>query len=235
MRTTAFIYKHVRIPPTFNDVPDLRADDKSASVVLEFRGACKNFPSTKWLGGKWLRTKGKDGRRKRAPIFLQIIWYFRYLLLPQVGWAFLAPFLAILPSVFIKLLLQWATARERGDDAPVHVAVLFIAGLFVSQMAGSLVRSQSLIIGRRLCIRAKALIIAEVFTKTLRRKDLAGKALVEEETTGADPNAPAEKAAEGEGPATAGKVQNLVSVDASRSKSLQNISCGVVHTSLHKR
>jgi len=33
---------------------------------------------------------------------------------------------------------------------------------------------QTLVIGRRLCIRLRAIIIAEVFTKALRRQDIAG-------------------------------------------------------------
>lgn len=77
--------------------------------------------------------------------------------------------------------------------------------------------SQALIIGRRLCIRVKALIISEVFTKSLRRKDLAGRALVQGEKDPKDAKTAPD--AEDEGPASAGRIQNLVSVDASRSTS----------------
>ena len=122
--------------------------------------------------------------------------------------------MTILPPIFIKLILEWATARGRGQEAKAHVALLYVASLFGSQMAASLCTSQALIIGRRLCIRARALIIAEVFTKTLRRKDLAGKALVGGETKPGDVDAA--ESQDGDGPASAGRVQNLVSVDASR-------------------
>lgn len=154
--------------------------------------------------------------RKRPPIVLQIAWYLWPQILTMLSWAFVRPWMSVLPPVFINLILKWTAARQRGDEAKAHVALLYVAGLFASQMASSLCMSQALIIGRRLCIRAKALIIAEVFTKALRRKDLAGKALVQGEKDPKDAEAKGE--AEDEGPASAGRIQNLVSVDASRGK-----------------
>lgn len=137
----------------------------------------------------------------------------------MLSWAFVKPWVTVLPPIFINLILNWTAARQRGEDAKAHVALLYIAGLFCAQMATSLCMSQALIIGRRLCIRAKALVIAEVFTKSLRRKDLAGKALVQGEKDPKDAStSAAEQKAEAEGPASAGRIQNLVSVDASRSE-----------------
>lgn len=193
---------------------------------MEFRASCKTFP-------RWLRARSKSGMRERPPIFLQICWFFLPDLITQCGWASIAPFMVVLPPIFIRLLLQWVTARERGQDAPVHVALLYVAGLFSAQMAAKLCMSQALIMGRRLCVRAKALIIAEVFTKTLRRKDLAGKALADDVENKADDDSSKDKASKGKQRkgdakkraaeesskvenASAGKIQNLVSVDASR-------------------
>ena len=204
---TAFIFRHARVPATLVDVPDLRADDKSASVILEFRASCKTFP-------RWLRPRSKGGLRKRPPIFLQICWFFRSDLVIQCLWAFLTPWFTVLPPIFLRLLLEWATGRGRGQKVQAHVAMLYVAGLFCAQMAISLCRSRSLLIGRRLSIRARALVVIEVFTKTLRRKDLAGKALVDGENKAEDAGAVDDQ--DGEGPASAGRIQNLVSVDASR-------------------
>lgn len=212
---TAFLFEHARTPATFDDVPDLRADDKSASVVLEFRAACKTYP-------RWLRRRGQSGMRGRPSIFLQICWYLWPQLLTMLSWAFFTPWLSVLPPVFINLILNWTAARQHGDDAKVHVALLYVIGLFCAQMATSMFRSQALIIGRRLCIRAKALVIAEVFTKSLRRKDLAGKALVQGEKDPKD--AETATTAQQEGSASAGRIQNLVSVDASRSACMRFIA-----------
>jgi ABC-type multidrug transport system fused ATPase/permease subunit len=202
-----FLFKHARQPATFQDIPDLRADDKSASVVLEFRAASKTYP-------RWLRPMGASGMRKRPPIFWQLCYYFRHYMAAQIGWAFVKPWLAVMPPLFIRLILQWATDRSAGREAKPSVALLFVAGLFLTQMATSLVSSQSLIIGRRLCIRSKAILTAEVFTKTLRRKDLAGAAL--QRPGEADKKEGQAKEDEEKGPATAGRIQNLVSVDTSK-------------------
>jgi ABC-type multidrug transport system fused ATPase/permease subunit len=64
----------------------------------------------------------------------------------------------------------------------------------IGQCVGIMVMAQCLYIGRRLCIRIRAIIIAEVFAKSLRRRDTAGVT--------------------GKPAANDGKVANLVSNDA---------------------
>lgn len=190
-------------------MPDLRADDKSASVVLGFRAACKRYP-------RWLLRKDRSGRPMRPSISHQICWYLLPQIIAMCTWTVLRSFLSILPPIFINLILNWATARQHGADVKVHVALLYVIGLFCAQVAARTLNSQAAVIGRRMCIRTKALVIVEVFTKSLRRKDLAGKALY-----GGERDPKSAKAAtsgqEGDGRASAGRIQNLISVDASRS------------------
>lgn len=140
----------------------------------------------------------------------------------MLTWAFIKPFLVVLLPLFVNLILQWTTARQHGADAKVHVALFYITGLFCAQMLTAMTNLQAVHIGRRLCTRAKALVIAEVFTKSLRRKDLAGKALVQREEDTTDAKAAA-NGQEEKGPASAGRIQNLVSVDASQSACLQSL------------
>ncbi len=67
---------------------------------------------------------------------------------------------------------------------------------------------QTLVIGRRLCIRLRAIIIAEVFTKALRRQDIAGNVKkMKLDKAGKEVLDETESASEG-------KIANLVSVDA---------------------
>lgn len=92
------------------------------------------------------------------------------------------------------------------------------------QVMGITAMGQCLFIGRRVCIRLRAIIIAEVFTKALRRRDVAGsvkKSQTKSESTtskdGKSTPAPAaaDAGAEGEGEgASDGKIANHVSVDA---------------------
>jgi len=78
----------------------------------------------------------------------------------------------------------------------------------VGQVVGVVAMGQSLYIGRRLCIRLRAVIIAEVFAKALRRQDLAGS--VKKTTTDKD----GKPVVDNETAASEGKIANLVSVDA---------------------
>ena len=78
----------------------------------------------------------------------------------------------------------------------------------IGQCVGVVAMGQSLFIGRRLCIRLRAIIIAEVFAKALRRQDLAGN--VKKTKTDKD----GKPIVDNETSASEGKIANLVSVDA---------------------
>ena len=77
------------------------------------------------------------------------------------------------------------------------------------QCAGITAMGQCLFIGRRVCIRLRAIIIAEVFTKALRRRDVAGS-VKKAQTTDAN----GQPVPEAEAGASDGKIANHVSVDA---------------------
>lgn len=89
--------------------------------------------------------------------------------------------------------------------------------MFWFQIISSLAASQALFVGRRICIRLRSLIIGEIFTKALRRKDGAGSSIKSDEKDG-------EKVGEGKGEitdeelekASSGKIINLISVDTFR-------------------
>jgi ABC-type multidrug transport system fused ATPase/permease subunit len=88
------------------------------------------------------------------------------------------------------------------------------------QVMGITAMGQCLFIGRRVCIRLRAIIVAEVFTKALRRQDLAGSVKnASKPKMDADgkplpaPSAEAEAEADTTG-ASDGKIANHVSVDA---------------------
>ena len=78
----------------------------------------------------------------------------------------------------------------------------------IGQGIGVLAMGQSLFIGRRLCIRLRAIIIAEVFAKALRRQDTVGKAKK------AATDNEGQAVVDNDTQASEGKISNLVSVDA---------------------
>ena len=88
------------------------------------------------------------------------------------------------------------------------------------QVMGITAMGQCLFIGRRVCIRLRAIIVAEVFTKALRRQDLAGSVKnASKPKVDADgkplpgPGAQSDAEADTSG-ASDGKIANHVSVDA---------------------
>jgi hypothetical protein len=96
------------------------------------------------------------------------------------------------------------------ENTPRNVAWLFVALLLVASVLFAIGNGQALFIGRRICIRLRAVIIGEVYAKALRRKAAAGserllgrKKKGEEESPGAD-----------DGQANVGAIINLMAVDS---------------------
>lgn len=89
------------------------------------------------------------------------------------------------------------------------MAIVYIAMMAMGQSVGVMVIGQALMLGRRVCVRIRAVIIAEVFAKALRREDRSGavkKQRKEGEEVSEDEDAPESS--------SDGKVANIVSVDA---------------------
>lgn len=131
-----------------------------------------------------------------------------------------------LAPVGLQLLLRFISERET-SDVPGHVAWLYVAMMAGGQLMQVIAMGQSLYIGRRVCIRLRSIIITEVFTKALRRRDISGHIKKEAKAAPADPDSPTgskkdikadkeakDKQEEPEEGASEGKINNLVSGDA---------------------
>lgn len=68
-----------------------------------------------------------------------------------------------LPPLFLQGILGHINKRQRGEDAPLHVALLYAGGLFFFQILGALAASQSLFIGRRICVRLRCVVSMGLF------------------------------------------------------------------------
>ncbi|KAI7889871.1 P-loop containing nucleoside triphosphate hydrolase protein [Mucor mucedo] len=103
------------------------------------------------------------------------------------------------PPLFLNKIIKYI---ENPHDEPVSTAFLYVLGLFVTNSAQSLLLQQGLHIGRTLGIRLQSVIIGEVFSKSLRRRDESGSTKTEGgETDEKD---------------TKSNVNNLLSVDAQK-------------------
>ncbi|GAA6043182.1 hypothetical protein JCM8097_008715 [Rhodosporidiobolus ruineniae] len=164
-----------------DSVPDLRPDDKTARALLAYR------QSVRYLDSFVARLPGFIRRRLLKPhphggdeldADLSLAWKLSYHFFPdlvaQNVYSLIRVALNGVPPLMLKGILAHIGNRNRGEAAPTHVAIMYAWFLFIATVVGSLGSSQSLFIGRRICIRLRSIIIGEVFTKALRRKDQAG-------------------------------------------------------------
>ncbi|KAG0258846.1 hypothetical protein BG011_003028 [Mortierella polycephala] len=102
---------------------------------------------------------------------------------------------------FLQKLLEYIDEPH----GPKEIAYLYVFGMLVSDVVKSLTFGQNLYYGRRVDVRLRAMLSAEVYAKSLRRKDMTG--IVAERT---------KKGARSD----TGMITNLMAVDANRVSSL---------------
>ncbi|KAF2106775.1 hypothetical protein BDV96DRAFT_693888 [Lophiotrema nucula] len=204
----------------------------------------KGFNKTYELADVWnLAPKDKAGAvianyrqvKKTSILAWHLLKYFKRGLLIQASWAVISGFLTFAPTLLLKAILEYVEAPEY---TPVNAAWFYVILLFVSGCASALADGQALWVGRKICIRIRAVVIGEIYAKALKRKASAGsdKVLGEEKKTTKDDKEPTglkrmmtfgrkkKKATEGpkqedqepesDSQVTTGAIINLMAVDA---------------------
>ncbi|WVQ75171.1 hypothetical protein IAR50_004781 [Cryptococcus sp. DSM 104548] len=190
------LFKHYKKPITVADIPGIREDDSSAAALAAFRA----YQAT--LDKRYRKKYGQDRKRDLG---IDLLWFFAPELSVQAGWSIICIVFEYLPPTGLRLLLEYVNSRAKKPQSS-GVAVLYVAMMAIGQCFSAMAMGQCLLLGRRLCIRLRAIIVAELFAKSLRRSDVSGK------TTNRDANG--SKEGRDEGSASEGKINNLVSVDA---------------------
>jgi hypothetical protein len=131
--------------------------------------------------------------------------HFRRALIVQALWAAFASLFIFAPTLLLRVILEYI---ESPEGTPRNVAWLFVALLLVTNTIVAIGNGQALFIGRRICIRLRAIVIGEVYAKALRRKAAAGGV---ETDLGETKKSDAEKT---DGQANAGAIINLMAVDS---------------------
>ena len=149
------------------DVWNLAAKDKAAAILADFRQL-----------------------RKTTSLALHLLNYFKMDFTIQALWAAGEGLLTFAPTLLLKAFLEYV---EDPVDTPVNAAWFYLILLGLSSCAKSIAAGRALWLGRRICIRLRAVIIGEIFAKSLRRKAAAGRDTVLGEDKKAD-SKPAEKA-----------------------------------------
>ncbi|CAI2164969.1 18561_t:CDS:10 [Funneliformis geosporum] len=142
----------------------------------------------------------KDFRLHRKQSFLRSMLYtFRKELCVQffysISWSVLTTFA---PPYFLRKILLFVQNYPNNGDETQVTAYLYVIGLFLGSVVPSLCFQQALFIGRQLGIKTQAIIIGEVYSKSLSRKDTTG-VIDDEETKD-----------------KTGKITNLMAVDATK-------------------
>lgn len=101
-----------------------------------------------------------------------MIKYFDTLLLVQGVWAVIFALFTFLPTVLLRQILIYV---EDPKSRSKETAWLYVVGLLFASVFSSIGNGQALWIGRRICLRLRAIVVGEVYAKALRRRDVAAK------------------------------------------------------------
>ncbi|KAK9353696.1 P-loop containing nucleoside triphosphate hydrolase protein [Lipomyces doorenjongii] len=129
---------------TIDDCWDLKEEDRSGKILKAFRKEMKN-----------------------ATFFVGLLRYFKWQLTLGIAWSVFHSFFAFVPSIVVRVILEYV---EEPELTPRNVAWLYIFFLISSSFLNAMGNGQALWNGRQICIRMRAIIIGELYSKALKRK-----------------------------------------------------------------
>ncbi|KAF1998900.1 hypothetical protein P154DRAFT_241162 [Amniculicola lignicola CBS 123094] len=109
--------------------------------------------------------------QKTSILAWHLLKYFKRGLLIQASWAVLSGFLTFAPTLLLKAILEYVEAPEY---TPRNAAWFYVILLFASGCLSALADGQALWLGRKICIRLRAVIIGEIYAKALKRRVASG-------------------------------------------------------------
>jgi ABC-type multidrug transport system fused ATPase/permease subunit len=126
------------------DVWNLIPKDKAANILADYRQL-----------------------KKTTKLTWHLLYYFRWSLFGQCAYAFFSAWFTFAPTLLLKAILEYI---EDPKGQPRNVIWLYVILLSSTDIIRSLLDQQALWIGRKVCIRLRAIIIGEIYAKALRRK-----------------------------------------------------------------
>ncbi len=140
----AIVWQGYKKAYEISDVWNLAPKDKAAVVLTEYRQL-----------------------KKTSRLAWHLLKYFEGYFLKQAAWAFISGVFTFVPTMLLKAFLEYV---ENAEQTPVNAAWFYICLLAVSGCVNAVAAGQALWVGRRICIRLRAVIIGEIYAKSLRRK-----------------------------------------------------------------
>lgn len=148
---------------------------------------------------------------------VKLFKYFQGLFAVQGLLTVVESFLMFAPTYFLKKLLEYVQTPEL---TPTNLAWFYLFLMFFLRLVNTLCYGVALYTGRRICIRMKAVIIGEIYSKALRRKMAVSSPKKEDKKADDDTEEkPDEQIRD------LGGIINLMSVDAFKVSEI----CGYLH------
>ena len=141
------VWRGYRKTLELSDVWDVNPEDKAALVLSRFRQM-----------------------KKANSLAVRLLWFFKKKLLIQGGWAMLGSVCLFLPTLLLKLILEYL---EDPHSTPPNTAWLYVILLFSNGIVMAVANGQGLWIGRKISMQLRAIIVGEIYSKALRRKAAA--------------------------------------------------------------
>lgn len=195
------IWKARKSPLTMADIWGLREDDYALYVL-------QAFDSTKLV----------------ARFTIQLFSHFKWLFAVQGLWALLESIIVFFPTLLLKRVLEYVDDPSSTTRSMAWCLVLLMP---LTKLMDSMCSGFSLFIGRRVCVRMRAIIIGEVYAKALRRK-VSIKDVSDEESSTDQKSADSDdkkKDSDSAGTSELGAIINLMAIDAFKVSEV----CGYLH------
>mmetsp|Transcript_7000 Transcript_7000/g.8876 ORF Transcript_7000/g.8876 Transcript_7000/m.8876 type:complete len:1644 (+) Transcript_7000:14-4945(+) len=203
------VFQAYKNPLEMNDIWSLRRDDYALLVLQSF-----------------------EASKSTAKFAIKLFSHFKYLFAAQAFWAVVGSVTVFIPSLLLKRILEYV---EDPVSTPKNLAWTLVCLMPFIKMLDSIASGCSLFLGRRVCLRMKAILIGEIYAKALRRKitvsevskkdaDLADK--VKKSKKNKDKKKKKnEKEEDPNNTAELGAIINLMSIDAFKVSEI----CGYLH------
>ena len=144
----AIVWQGYKKPLELPEVWNLAARDKAAAILADFRQL-----------------------KKTSKLTWHLLKYFKRDLIIQAVWAAVSGLFTFAPTLLLKAFLEYV---ENPSGTPVNAAWFYILLLGLSSCVKAITDGQALWLGRKICIRLRAVIIGDIYAKALRRKAAAG-------------------------------------------------------------
>lgn len=140
----SMIWKAYKSPLTEDDIWGLREDDYALYVLKQF-----------------------ERSKLRARFTFRLFSHFKVLFGFQAFWALLESALIFIPTLLLRKILEYVSDPTSTSKSVAWGLVLLMP---LAKMLDSVTAGFSLFLGRRVCVRMRAIIIGQVYAKALRRK-----------------------------------------------------------------